>query len=79
MRPLGQIAPAAPATAGPGKQPERSAWLLGQEPRSAWRRLAILCLLPALVYVGILQFDFVFDDNIVVLADRLVAGPWNPG
>ncbi|MFA5027085.1 MAG: tetratricopeptide repeat protein [Candidatus Methylomirabilota bacterium] len=38
------------------------------------RRLALL-LLPALVLAGTLGFDFVFDDDLVILADPLVTGP----
>ncbi|MBI4537607.1 MAG: tetratricopeptide repeat protein [candidate division NC10 bacterium] len=79
MRSSGEIAPPALASAGPAAPTDAPAWLFGSGPDAAGRRLALLCLLPALVYIGTLQFDFVFDDNIVVLADRLVAGPWNAG
>jgi tetratricopeptide (TPR) repeat protein len=41
--------------------------------------VATLGLLTALVYAGTLRFDFVFDDDMVVLGDALVAGPWNLG
>ena len=79
MRSPGEIGPAAQTAAGAGQRTDIAAWLSGSHPGATGRRLAILCLLPALVYIGTLQFDFVFDDNLVVLGDRLITGPWNPG
>ncbi|MBI4737716.1 MAG: hypothetical protein HY766_16915, partial [candidate division NC10 bacterium] len=65
-------APAAPPTAvGP------SAWLFGPDQSARARRLLLLVLFPALVLAGTLRYDFVFDDNLVVLGDRLVAGQIN--
>ena len=54
-------------------------WLLGVGRQARTRRLVILMLLPALALAGTLRFDFVFDDNIVVLGDPLVVGQVGPG
>ena len=53
-------------------------WLLGPGSQARTRRLVILILFPALTLVGTLHFDFVFDDNIVVLGDPLVVGQVRP-
>jgi hypothetical protein len=47
-------------------------WLLGPGGIAETRRILILVLFPALVLAGTLRFDFVFDDNIVVLGDPLI-------
>lgn len=69
---------AVPAPAGAGPD-ESLGWLFGPQRSARMRRVAILCLFPAVVLVGTLQFDFVFDDNIVVLGDPLIAGRWSLG
>lgn len=49
-------------------------WLFGPDGSARARRLLLLVLFPALVLLGTLRFDFVFDDNIVVLRDSLLRG-----
>lgn len=56
---------------------EAPAWLFGPGGTSRARRGLLLVLVPALVLAGILRFDFVFDDNLVVLGDRLVTGQFD--
>jgi protein O-mannosyl-transferase len=53
-------------------------WLFGPEGEARTRRLLLLILFPALVLAGTLRFDFVFDDNVVVLGDPLVVRQFNP-
>lgn len=53
-------------------------WLLGPEGEARTRRLLLLILFPALVLAGTLRFDFVFDDNLVILDDPLVVMQFNP-
>ncbi|MBI2563983.1 MAG: tetratricopeptide repeat protein [candidate division NC10 bacterium] len=59
-----------PAAGEPG-------WLFGPGTTPRARRMLLLVLVPALILAGTLRFDFVFDDNLVVLGDRLVAGQFN--
>jgi hypothetical protein len=47
-------------------------WLFGLGGNARTRRLMMLMLFPALVFAAILRFDFVFDDNPVILDDPLV-------
>ncbi len=47
-------------------------WMFGPGGNARARRLLFLMLFPALVFAATLGFDFVFDDNIVVLHDPLV-------
>ncbi|MBI4840089.1 MAG: hypothetical protein HY803_03275, partial [candidate division NC10 bacterium] len=56
-----------PAAEAPG-------WLFGSGRTPRARRMLLLVLVPALVLAGTLRYDFVFDDNIVVLRDSLVTG-----
>jgi len=53
-------------------------WLFGPGRSARLRRLLVLFLFPGLVLAGTLRFDFVFDDNLVVLKDPLVTGRLNP-
>ncbi len=55
-----------------------SGWLFGPGSSARVRRLLVLLLFPGLVLAGTLRFDFVFDDNLVVLRDPLVTGRLNP-
>ena len=59
-----------PAAGEPG-------WLFGPGSTPRARRGLLLVLVPALILAGTLRFDFVFDDNLVVLGDRLVTGQFN--
>ena len=52
-------------------------WLFGPERSARARRILLLLLFPALIFVVTLRFDFVFDDNLVILEDPLVVGPLN--
>jgi len=70
-------------TPAPGPMEQRGLgrvahWLLGPGSQARSRRLVILILFPALTLAGTLHFDFVFDDNIVVLGDPLVVGQVGP-
>ncbi len=47
-------------------------WLFGLGSNARTRRLTMLMLFPALVFAATLRFDFVFDDNLVILDDPLV-------
>ncbi len=60
---------------GVGGDPD---WLFGHGGSARARRLLVLFLFPALVLAGTLRFDFVFDDNIVILGDPLVAKQFSP-
>lgn len=51
-----------------------SDWLLGNGGTARARRLLVLLVFPALILAGTLRFDFVFDDNLVVLENPLVTG-----
>jgi protein O-mannosyl-transferase len=53
-------------------------WLFGPEGEARTRRVLLLLLFPALVLAGTLRFDFVFDDNVVILGDPLVVRQFNP-
>jgi tetratricopeptide (TPR) repeat protein len=53
-------------------------WLFGPGGEARTRRLLLLILFPALVFAQTLRFDFVFDDNIVILGDPLVAKQFSP-
>lgn len=53
-------------------------WLFGSGRDARTRRLLLLILFPALVFAETLRFDFVFDDNIVILGDPLVAKQFSP-
>ena len=50
-------------------------WLLADSPPAALRRWFVLLLLPALVWVPTLAFDFVLDDFGTFLDDPLAQGP----
>jgi protein O-mannosyl-transferase len=61
---------------GPAGGPaSREGWLFGVAPAARARRLLLLLLIPALAHAATLGFDFVFDDNLVVLEDPLIVGP----
>ncbi len=66
---------AVPDPRGVGGGPD---WLFGHAGSARARRLLVLFLFPALVLAGTLRFDFVFDDNIVILGDPLVAKQFSP-
>lgn len=53
-------------------------WLFGPGGNARTRRLLLLILFPALVFAATVGFDFVFDDNIVILGDPLVLRQFNP-
>jgi protein O-mannosyl-transferase len=53
-------------------------WLLGPGGVAETRRVLLLILFPALVLAWTVHFDFVFDDNIVVLEDPLVVRQFSP-
>lgn len=50
----------------------RLEWLFGSGWNPRLRRGLFLILFPALVFAGTFRFDFVFDDNVVILGDPLV-------
>ena len=56
---------------------EAPGWLFGAGSTPRARRGLLLVNDPALILAGTLRFDFVFDDNLVVLGDRLVTGQFN--
>jgi len=58
-----------------GQNPSPAPWLFGSGRAAGRRRLLILFLFPAIVFINTLSFDFVYDDNVVVLEDPLVTGP----
>jgi protein O-mannosyl-transferase len=68
------VLPQPPAGAGEGPH-----WLFGTDRTASLRRMLLLALFPALVFVGTLTFDFVLDDNLVVLEDPAVAEPLHLG
>lgn len=62
----------APRLAGHPQIESGADWLFGPGRSARVRRILLLILTPAIVLVVTLQFDFVFDDNLVVLGDPLV-------
>lgn len=71
----GQATPATDPEAMPGSFGR----LFGPSPSARARRVLLLLLFPALILVVTLRFDFVFDDNIVILGDALVTGQFSLG
>ena len=59
---------------GGAESPALSRAFLADSLTTRARQLAVLVLLPALLFIATVRFDFVLDDNLVILEDPLVTG-----